>query len=116
MQAFAEREKSKNKVSKTNEKTDQSEKEKKKACMPKGNKTKSLKYKPKATEKSKHDSSEEEVDFDQERTIDSRCQACHSTKLNSFGFNVIHVIVRCVLIVQLQIDFENTFQCPRCSK
>lgn len=97
---------------------------KKKACMPKGNKTKSLKYKPKATEKSKHDSSEEEVDFDQERTIDSRCQACHSTEADDGAIGIEQLWIQCdscdswmhTDCIASETDFENTFNCPRCSK
>lgn len=37
---------------------------KKTTCVPKGKNNQSLKYKPKAIEKSKHDSSDNEVDFD----------------------------------------------------
>lgn len=99
LQAFAERgKKAKIKYQKQMTKLASQKNKKKKACMPKGNKTKSLKYKPKATEKSKHDSSEKEVDFDQERTIDSRCQACHSTEADDEAIGIelkyyFHVVV-----------------------
>lgn len=102
-----------------------SSQEKKKVRVPRGKKRNPLKGKSKATEKSKRDSSEEDVDFDQERTMElSRCQACHSTEQDDEAIGIERLWIQCdscdswmhTDCLAAEIDFENTFVCPRCSK
>jgi aspartate carbamoyltransferase regulatory subunit len=67
---------------------------KKKTALPKSKKRNLLKCKSKASV-NKHGSSEEEVDLDEERTNDVRCQACHSTEEDDEAVGIERLWIQC---------------------
>lgn len=83
-----------------------------------------LRNKPKTTDQ-KDISSEDDVDFDRDLlTESSRCQACHSTEEDDENIGIERLWIQCdqcdswlhADCLTSEIDFEDTFVCPRCSK